>query len=249
MTAFTTFERSNHVPALTGTVVFHAVLLSIFFVAMAKLSEPIAPMASEGLALHYGLPLTSNRAVVSELQTVTTNPSTALPPSASPTIAASAVATTTHSELEETVVAALAVSQESASADSPAKSLPAASTSGSALSEGVTGTDTGLAGQLNALALYESAATGLKMPGWRWVTKPQPTDASSATGTLVFEIRVDENGEVQSIRKMAAQSTFNDPIAERAYLTAIEQTEFEPIPAAGTGRSAVGYIIFRIGAK
>jgi porphobilinogen deaminase len=87
------------------------------------------------------------------------------------------------------------------------------------------------------------------MPGWRWLAEPRPVDRSTATGTLVFEVRVDESGAVTSIQKIASRSTFTDPVAERAYMEAIEKTEFEQIASMGTERGAVGHITFRIGAK
>jgi hypothetical protein len=58
-------------------------------------------------------------------------------------------------------------------------------------------------GQLNEDALLSSSGSGggssLEMPGWIWTEKPNVVDASAETGTIVFEVRIDADGEVISV--------------------------------------------------
>jgi periplasmic protein TonB len=289
-------QRSNRVPALAGTVIFHLVLLSIFFVSMVKMPEPVATGGGDGIVLNYGTDTEGSGDVQTTAKAADTQntedsaPSNAEPqtqpePAAPEPVQEQVAETppTMTSDVEETVAVPVvekpkkevATAKETPKVTPKPTTNPAATYNPNAGGNGTRGTsnlatgnnngdrpgkvgDQGdRSGSLDSKALYGSPGSGsggsgggsLEMPGWRWLAKPKPSDASSATGTLVFEIKVDENGEVQSIRKLAGQSTFNDPVAERFYINAIEKTEFERTTSAGEDRGAVGRIIFRIGAN
>lgn len=59
-------------------------------------------------------------------------------------------------------------------------------------------------GDLNADALLGSASGGggaaLDMPGWKWDKSPNVVDSSVEVGKVVFEIRIDDEGEVISVK-------------------------------------------------
>lgn len=61
-------------------------------------------------------------------------------------------------------------------------------------------------GTVDARALYGTPGGGggasLDMAGWAWEEIPKPKDTSNESGRLVFEITVDDNGEVVGIKTL-----------------------------------------------
>lgn len=61
-------------------------------------------------------------------------------------------------------------------------------------------------GTVDARALYGTPGGGggasLDLAGWAWEEVPRPKDTSNESGRLVFEITVDDNGEVIGIRTL-----------------------------------------------
>ena len=82
-------------------------------------------------------------------------------------------------------------------------------------------------GTLDSRALYGNPGGGggssLDMAGWMWDFKPEPKDTSSETGRLVFEIKIDDQGEILSIRRL--QSTVS-PAVEKVYRQEVEKLTF-----------------------
>ncbi len=89
-------------------------------------------------------------------------------------------------------------------------------------------------------ALYNSATgTGenrgatLQLTGWRLEEVPDPNDKSQESGKIVFEIKVDEEGYIVSIKTLTSTVT---PSVELLYRRAVEQLvlektgEYEPAP-------------------
>lgn len=65
--------------------------------------------------------------------------------------------------------------------------------------------------------------SSLDMAGWMWDFKPEPEDTSSETGRLVFEIKVNEEGEILSVRRL--ESTVSSTV-EKIYRQEVEQLTF-----------------------
>ena len=82
-------------------------------------------------------------------------------------------------------------------------------------------------GSLDSRALYGNPGGGggssLDMAGWMWDFKPEPEDTSSETGRLVFEIKIDDQGEILSVRRL--ESTVS-PTVEKIYRQEVEQLTF-----------------------
>ncbi|UZR94826.1 hypothetical protein [Chondrinema litorale] len=83
-------------------------------------------------------------------------------------------------------------------------------------------------GSLNSDALLGGGGSGgssLDMPGWQWESAPKVVDNSSMTGKLVFEVKIDDEGEV-----ISAERVYSD-IADRnvinSYKNAIMDLIFE----------------------
>lgn len=63
----------------------------------------------------------------------------------------------------------------------------------------------------------------LELPGWEWDAVPQPQDDSDECGKIVFEIKIDEMGEVVAIKTL--EKTVSPLVAE-VYREALAQLTF-----------------------
>lgn len=112
-------------------------------------------------------------------------------------------------------------------------------------------------GSVDAKALYGNLGTGgngpggsgngtLQMAGWRLVGNLNVDDKSSETGKIVFEIKVDEDGELTSVKPL--ESTVS-PSLVKVY----EKRVWEEFAVIKEGRNvapvSVGRIIYNIRAK
>lgn len=95
--------------------------------------------------------------------------------------------------------------------------------------EGAKGDQGSKKGSLNADALLESAGgsggTALDMPGWNWIEPPVVDDNSSETGKIIFEIQIDDFGEVISVKTIYRSVT---KMVVDQYRSAVEELSFEP---------------------
>lgn len=76
--------------------------------------------------------------------------------------------------------------------------------------------------------LYQSnqekqAGASLELVGWTWDTIPQPDDTTSETGKLVFEITIDDLGEVIAVKTL--EKTLS-PLVEQLYKDAVATLTF-----------------------
>lgn len=94
---------------------------------------------------------------------------------------------------------------------------------------------------------YGGGNAVLDMPGWTWEEKPVISDQSSETGTLVLEIRIDEEGEVISVKpvkRSISRATTN------IYIQAVKDLVFYPDVVGGVLQSeTTGRITFVIKMK
>ena len=99
-------------------------------------------------------------------------------------------------------------------------------------------------GKLDARALYGKPGGGggaaLSMTGWKWDSKPDRKDPSSnAEGQIIFEIKIDDEGEILSIRtikKSVSETVVKFYRSEVAKLTfSLISTNSRPAPTT-TGR-------------
>jgi outer membrane biosynthesis protein TonB len=106
-------------------------------------------------------------------------------------------------------------------------------------------------GKIDERAIYgaKGSADGasLQMAGWNWDNIPRPNDSSNENGRIVFEITIDDQGEIIGVKTI--EKTVS-PTVERQYRRAVELLTFSttndnvrPAPTS-TGR-----ITFLIRAK
>jgi outer membrane biosynthesis protein TonB len=98
-------------------------------------------------------------------------------------------------------------------------------------------------GSLDAKALYgkqgggDGGASSLDLAGWNWDAIPKPDVPNNESGRLVFEIKVDENGEIISIRTVERSVSLE---AEKICRAEVEKLTFSKtgsnVPSVSTGR-------------
>jgi periplasmic protein TonB len=97
-------------------------------------------------------------------------------------------------------------------------------------------------GSLDAKALYGKPGGGaggssLELSGWIWDDKPNPNVPNNESGRLVFEIKVDSNGDIVSIKTLERSvSTETEQICRRS----VEKLTFSKtgsnVPEISTGK-------------
>lgn len=103
-------------------------------------------------------------------------------------------------------------------------------------------------GKVDERALYgakgPSDGASLQMAGWNWDYIPRPQDNSNENGRIVFQITIDDRGEIISIRTL--EKTVS-PAVERVYREAVEELTFsrngENVRAAATSTGKISFVI------
>jgi periplasmic protein TonB len=96
-------------------------------------------------------------------------------------------------------------------------------------------------GALDKNSLYGKQGGGggpsLDLAGWQWDRKPEPKISESEPGKIIFEIKVDENGDIVSIKTLERSASIE---AERACRLEIQKLTFSKtgvnVPQISTGR-------------
>ena len=106
-------------------------------------------------------------------------------------------------------------------------------------------------GTLDSRALYGTYGGGgrpmLDLTGWIWDFEPNPNDTSNENGKIVFEIKIDDMGEIISVRTLERTVS---PSVERVYRTEVESLTFSPISSNTTPAAvSTGKITFIIRSK
>ncbi|WP_425391541.1 hypothetical protein [Ekhidna sp.] len=89
----------------------------------------------------------------------------------------------------------------------------------------------------------DSEGAQLSLAGWKWDSEPKPDDTSDESGTIVFEIIVDERGEIRGIKPI--KSTVS-PAVQLKYRRAIEKLTFSQTPGSKVPALSTGTITFII---
>ena len=98
------------------------------------------------------------------------------------------------------------------------------------------------AGTLDSKALYGKPGGGaggssLDMAGWNWDDKPNPNVPNNEAGRLVFEIKVDANGDIISIKTLERGVSLE---AEQICRRSVEKLTFTKtgsnVPEISTGK-------------
>ncbi len=104
-------------------------------------------------------------------------------------------------------------------------------------------------GSLDSRALYGKPGGGgngaaLEMSGWNWDYLPKPADTSNESGRIVFEIKIDEDGEIISVRTI--EKTVSDAVV-KIYRTEVVKLTFsrtsDNLQTASTSTGRITFII------
>lgn len=102
-------------------------------------------------------------------------------------------------------------------------------------------------GEVDAEAMMGPQGGGsgskLDMSGWKWDSPPRPNDTSEQSGKIVFEIRVDSNGEVISVR--AIETTVSAEVV-KIYQDEVAKLTFSRTSGGKTAPQSKGTITFLI---
>ncbi|MDW7691881.1 hypothetical protein R9C00_15940 [Flammeovirgaceae bacterium SG7u.111] len=107
-------------------------------------------------------------------------------------------------------------------------------------------------GNVNAEALIGSntgkGGSSLDMPGWSWDEPPSADDQSNITGKIIFEVKIDDAGEVISVERKF--STIADRTVIASYKQAVYDLTFSQMSASASApRVTTGSITFIITSK
>ena len=103
-------------------------------------------------------------------------------------------------------------------------------------------------GKIDERAIYgaRGSADGasLQMAGWDWDNIPRPNDSSNENGRVVFEVTIDDQGEIIGVKTI--EKTVS-PAVERQYRLAVEQLTFsttsDNVRPAPTSTGRITFII------
>ncbi|MGB3466139.1 MAG: hypothetical protein WBA74_12755 [Cyclobacteriaceae bacterium] len=105
-------------------------------------------------------------------------------------------------------------------------------------------------GEIDQNALYGNQGSNdgsmLEMAGWEWDEEPEPADKSEATGKIVFEITVDQDGY---ITKIVTIEKSVPPAVVQVYRRAVEELTFSKKSGYKPAASSTGKITFIIKAN
>ena len=103
-------------------------------------------------------------------------------------------------------------------------------------------------GKIDERAIYGARGTAdgasLQMAGWDWDNIPRPQDSSNENGRVVFEITIDDQGDIIGVKTI--EKTVS-PAVERQYRLAVEQLTFsttsDNVRPAPTSTGRITFII------
>ena len=103
-------------------------------------------------------------------------------------------------------------------------------------------------GKIDERAIYgargSAEGASLQMAGWNWDNIPRPNDTSNENGRIVFEVTIDDQGEIIGVKTI--EKTVS-PTVERQYRLAVEQLTFsttsDNVRPAPTSTGRITFII------
>jgi len=86
----------------------------------------------------------------------------------------------------------------------------------------------------------------LEMVGWKWDKKPTINDESAEEGKIVFQVKVDEEGNIIAVNVLEKNVS---PALVKKYQKEVEELSFSRTSGGNTGEGATGRITFLITSK
>ncbi len=105
-------------------------------------------------------------------------------------------------------------------------------------------------GKVNEKALYGNAGGGggssLQMTGWMWDSKPKPNDTSSESGKIVFQVDIDNKGDIERIKTIVSTVS---PTLKKVYEDEVRKLTFSKTSGTSVASTSTGTITFIIKAN
>ena len=107
-------------------------------------------------------------------------------------------------------------------------------------------------GSVKAEGLYGKGGKGggtgasISINGWTWRSKPNVNDDSDDTGKIVFQVKVDENGNILSVRTI--ESSVSPSVLDK-YKRAVQSLDLKPSADGDAPSVSTGTITFILRAK
>lgn len=104
-------------------------------------------------------------------------------------------------------------------------------------------------GTVGSRALYGNAGGGgstLQMNGWMWDSTPKPKDTSSESGKLVFQVVIDNKGNIVRVKTVESDVS---PTLEKVYRDEVRKLTFSKTAGTSVANTSTGTITFVIMAR
>ncbi len=260
-------EKRNKEFGWLFSIGLHALLVVLFLLVWAW-EEPDPPIPQYGITLNFGM---SDVGMGEQNQTGTTNTEQEEVEEEQPTNAEEnsqeEVAEEPVEEVEEiteeieniespdVVEQAQEQTSEASEATETPVEYPNSDATASAEGQGETdqpGDQGDPEGDPDPRALYTgrpgsgSGGASLDLAGWNWDFKPKPNDTSDEGGKIIFEIKIDDEGEILSIRTI--EKTVS-PSVEKVYRDAVALLTFSRTSNTTAPPTSKGRITFIIKAN
>ncbi len=241
-------EKKFRKIGLTVTIAVHAGIFLLFFFMLAW-KEPDPPLPEYGIELNFGLDNTGSgqapqpkptpvvekkqlqEVEETEVEEITETKAAEVVEKVTP------VETETQPKPSPDVIEKVQESKKEVikkteeKAVQPKQTVEAPAKQTSASNEGNDEKKTGDKGKeegtIDARAIYgakgSSQGASLQMEGWNWDYIPRPEDSSNDNGKIVFQITIDDQGEVIGVKTL--EKTVS-PEIERLYKEAVERVSF-----------------------
>ncbi len=255
-------EKKNRMTGMYTSIGVHAILFLIFFMVLAWVA-PDPPIPEYGIELSMGEFLSEQQEAVNE-QIEETDPVEEMVKPEEQEIQEEAK----EQEMQEEVVTKEAVTTpvtedvnspdlvEEKPTEKPVEENKPVSTeevkveekkAAEPVKEEPTIDDRALYKKSDGDAKPSSRGASLDMSGWMWDFKPDPDDNSTENGKIVFQITVDDEGEIINVRTL--EKTVS-PIVEKIYRDAVMELTFSPTAGSRTSApQSTGKITFIIQSK
>jgi periplasmic protein TonB len=87
---------------------------------------------------------------------------------------------------------------------------------------------------------------GLSLTGWTWDSRPNVDDNSDETGVIKFRIKVNSDGDLQSVELI--ESTVSPSVSQK-YKRAVQKLSFKPTSGGDRPDVSTGTIVFKLNGK
>ncbi len=102
-------------------------------------------------------------------------------------------------------------------------------------------------GTIDSRALYGTPGGGggsaLRMAGWQWDLAPKPDDTTSETGKIVFEITIDDDGEIINILTIESSVSLSVKKVYEDEVRSLTFSKTDNLPPAPTSKGRITFII------